>query len=960
VNRERLLLVAVLALVALWFVLLREKPQVRGEGDVGPRILKVEPRPVLSAASERRTFKTPETGAFTLKTNELPYPRPLLARPGVVRPEGLPKAYDLPNLWPPTSRSVSIDRLGMLRRPAAAPQDGESVLALPDVPAEAGAAAAGAAVERLDTWMSFKARARGRVRELIIGGQRVAEPREAPAPGKEAAESPFFRNLCLLDVDPGRAREAGVTAVRAQLEGAGTFRQSFDDEIHDFRICVEGRQKGLINGLKEYLRLPAEGYQARLETGRRLLERGVSQSELALVRWALFILNEAREQVPAAGAQQALRKILLLMLEAANRLNEQEFVLQLAFEHLSQFREEEEVLEYVGNILASRSFGLPEMAEEFFELAANSPYAQRRRVEVLSETGRFAEARALLTSGRAGGGAAVDLLLARVALAQGDLETARSAAMRHTSGETAADAYQILGGIAYVAGDAAQAEESFLNAVTADPGRSTAYSDLGLALAVQGKSADALECFARAAKLDPIDNPITPRLGSAFLKLSAGKVTEGVEDLNTLHEDNPRDLLVRFLLGYAHERSANLDEAARLYRSTLDEDHRYRVAIARLGVVQAQRVEEGADPELVKEAVAHLGKAVALNPQDAVLPYLLGRFLMRSDPQLLARHNIGTKLADTMFTRAQTLKAPAGNDNLPLWAQLTRACLLYRDAGVEERRVKAQLVNLQNRIQDLLPPGTPEKEALEHEVYAAAEECLEIVKETELKVNKTWDFRTRPRDWEFFSVEPMLVNITRGRLRFMGTVDYQGAGPNFLNVMKHCAVKYESKVELLGKNFYELVVEGHVPDGSLVDLGIGLVNPGRGRSRAPAGIQVRRKSRTGTAEVRLDGGEHQVFKQVKTRQYVDMNQVPWPAGDFRLHIKVERGKSARQQGRFKLMLNDISVFEKQLGTESERSASFGRGRSNQVLQIYLWVEGNEGLEIPEIYVTKVVLTKAKK
>jgi hypothetical protein len=75
---------------------------------------------------------------------------------------------------------------------------------------------------------------------------------------------------------------------------------------------------------------------------------------------------------------------------------------------------------------------------------------------------------------------------------------------------------------------------------------------------------------------------------------------------------------------------------------------------------------------------------------------------------------------------------------------------------------------------------------------------------------------------------------------------------------------------------------------------------------------------------------------------------------------VERGRAARQQGRFRLMLNDTNVFETQLGMETERSAAFGRGRSNQQVHIYIWVEGPEGIEIPGIYVTKVVLTKAKK
>ena len=56
----------------------------------------------------------------------------------------------------------------------------------------------------------------------------------------------------------------------------------------------------------------------------------------------------------------------------------------------------------------------------------------------------------------------------------------------------AADANQILGGIAYAEGNAEEAEQAFRTALESAPGRSSIYSDLGLALAVQGKAADAI------------------------------------------------------------------------------------------------------------------------------------------------------------------------------------------------------------------------------------------------------------------------------------------------------------------------------------------------------------------------------------------------------------------------------------------------------------------------------------
>jgi tetratricopeptide (TPR) repeat protein len=948
VNRERLLFVVVVAIVLLWFFGIREAPEPVISAKT--KTIELEVREVRGAGAQPLLLQLPQTGTFTLKTNETHYPRPPLT---------VPKSYELPNIWPPTSRSVGIERLGVLRRPATPPSDAAASLALPPMPA-ASAAAAQADTERVDEWTSLRAAATGQVTGIFVNGNWFNAPPKPSAVGEESLKPNFFYYLALLQNDQDRAKREGVTSVRAKMSGAGTLRQSFPDEMHSFRVGLQGKDQGYLQGLKVALKIEGSGYQRHYAEAKELLSEGIEANDLALIRWSLWLFERARGQV-AAGAQQELRKILLDELDAADRLNEQEMVLRLAFEHLSQFREEEAVLEYVGNILASRSFGVPELAAEFFARAASSPTAQRRRVEVLIAMGRFDDARSLLAAGRAGSGAVVDLLGARVALALGDIETAKSLAGRNTGGEAPTEAYQILGGAVYAEGNAAEAEGHFLSAVNADPSSSTAYSDLGLALAVQGKAADALECFGRAAKLDPIDNPVMPRLGAAFLLLSGGKNDEAAEALTKLQEDNPRDLLVRFLLGYAKERTGDLDGAAKLYNAVLDEDHRYRVAIARLGVVQAVRVEATGDTKPVKEAVAHLRKAVALNPTDVVLPYVLGRFINGLDPQVLADNNIALKLADDMFARSQTLDAPAGVENLPLWAQLARACLLYRDASIEERRVRAQLVNLQSRIADLHPPGTIEKDLLQHEVYGRVAECLEIVKETESKVNKTWEFASKPRDWEFFSIDPMKASVSesRQRLEFSGIVDYDGAGVQMDNVLKHCAVRYKDTRTLVGKNFYELIVEGHIPEGSQVGLGVGVVNPGRSR-RGPSGIQIKRKARTGTAEVRLDGGESQVFKQVKTKAYVDMKKVAWPSGDFRIHVAVERGRTARQQGRFRLMLNDTNVFETQLEMETERSAAFGRGRSNQQVHIYIWVEGPEGIEIPGIYVTKVVLTKAKK
>ena len=46
------------------------------------------------------------------------------------------------------------------------------------------------------------------------------------------------------------------------------------------------------------------------------------------------------------------------------------------------------------------------------------------------------------------------------------------------------------------------------------------------------------------------------------------------------------NLAVLFYQAYLHELRGNLGDAAQIYRKILDEDHRYRFVIQRLGLVQ--------------------------------------------------------------------------------------------------------------------------------------------------------------------------------------------------------------------------------------------------------------------------------------------------------------------------------------------------------------------------------------
>jgi len=648
VNRERLLFVSVLAILGLWFVLRGHTEPTRDASvthvPLQRRAIKSADHPVMGLGG-----KVSGEEPFTVVTNERPHARPV----GELE---TPRAFDLPNIWPPTSRSVSIDLLNLLRRDAAAPQPGEAQIQLPAAAAAGGVAEGVSAEERVDSWKSRGGEQKGRVTAIVTAAGMLKEPPRPWPYGKAVMNGPsFLRALARLE-DPDRAvQDEGVREVHATSRQKLAFRQRFPDEIDSFQIAIEGRQAGYFKGLKRYLQVQAgQAVDPRLAAGRDLLQEGLRTASKEhrddLLNWALAILREARDLVQA-GAQDQRRQILLVMLRAAGEVNDYETVLRLAVDHLDTFPREPEVLEHVGDVLASRTFSLAPFAIDWYGLASDDASAQRSHIATLVSEGRFEEAKALLGKGRAGmPGVEQDLLNARVALALGDFERAAALAERHASGDAAAEAHQLVGAAAYARGDAATAAEEFQKAAEADPLRSTAFSDWGLALAVQGRTEDALLCFARALELDAIDNAVAPEVGRGYLKLAAGEAAlraaadaddavrsdrklkkdkadeaqrlrsaaaeefaGAAELLGKLRENNPNDLLVRYMLGYAKERTGNLGEAADLYRSTIDGDWRYRIAIARLGLVQAQRVlppleggraePEGRDPALPPRAL---------------------------------------------------------------------------------------------------------------------------------------------------------------------------------------------------------------------------------------------------------------------------------------------------------------------------------------------------------------------
>ena len=192
-NRERLLFAAVLGILVLWFVL-RTPPAPVVDKDSGQ--LKLARTTVAGAAHpERRLADTPRpVPPWTLVTNVKPHPRPL---DELIKPA----RATLPNIWPPTSRSVSTERLRILRRDAAPVEEGEAQIQLPE-PTEGGTEAGTPAEDRVDAWKSYGASYSGRVTAIVAGGKRVTErDRESGA--------------------------AGITPCRRQPSG-----QYHDDELH--------------------------------------------------------------------------------------------------------------------------------------------------------------------------------------------------------------------------------------------------------------------------------------------------------------------------------------------------------------------------------------------------------------------------------------------------------------------------------------------------------------------------------------------------------------------------------------------------------------------------------------------------------------------------------------------------------------------------------------------------------
>lgn len=989
-NRERLLFAGVLGLIALWFFVIREPAKF--SPPVSPGQQKHTILPVRPLESDRILLEVPYPyGAFTRVTNERRHARPQL--PLVV-------ARDLPNIAVPTSRNVRISSLGTLRHNTVAPDTGEATLTLPtlDAAVAGGGAAAPAQAERADQWTALGNPQDGKVVRIRFNRKWIRDPGATPKVGKLPTDD-FHRLLIWCEMDPVSAETAGVTEIEVELKVGGQVRYPFPREINGVKVGTEGTSVPYLEGLRGYLRA-GKTAAARAKSAEALSKAGLAAGGIdPRLEWALVLFDEARAIANPQNKGQ-VEQILKGELAVATALFRHELVLELAFEHLSKYPGNADVIEIVGTLLSSRTFGLLGQAELWFAQAPQSTSAQLKRVGVLIQLDRFDEARRILEDGRAGAGPMVSLSLARAALAQSDFALAVTKASPFVSGDFGVEAHLLLGGVAYAQGDLTKAQEHFFAAVEKDPRNSEAYSDLGLTMARQGKVADAEACFIRAEDLD-FENTVAPGLGRVYLKFAtadaavraraeflaaAGKRKNKEEQLelaeqaatdaktaideavalvasgdDCLEANNPLNLLVRYFAGYALERQGDLVAAQEKYRAVIDNDHRYRMSIARLGVVLARFVE--AEPEharaeeFSKAADAHLTKAQALNPNDAGLAYLLARF-----------HSVrGTQSAkaNRMFAHAKMLPAPEGDRDLPLWAAAGAAALNYRDDGVEVGRVLSMFNNVVRNVRQMVTRDNPadlEQAVSENAVFQYCENCLAEIKENQTKRVVTYTFRTKPKSWSENKGENMMVGSLKGSLEFRGRINYGGSDPDPL--AKNSASLLDKAVK--SDTFHGVTFKGVIPDGTQVRVGMGVVKK-KSRSRrggSPySGIQIQRNEITGNVDLRIDGARTvEMLKSNRNLRWIELAKVPWKTGPFEITIEVVD----RKRGTFRILLKTgdgpkVNVIDAAWpGNGAETTRLLTRGGGGGAFEFFIWVDGSDGTEYKGIRIDEVKLVKSVK
>lgn len=122
-----------------------------------------------------------------------------------------------------------------------------------------------------------------------------------------------------------------------------------------------------------------------------------------------------------------------------------------------------------------------------------------------------------------------------------------------------------------------EATAAFRAATELKPDFAEAYINLGVLLFQQSKDEDAEKALLKALELKPDEPKIKAALGNIYFEkartlLEADKFDEALEQLKTSYSYNPEYSYTDYLLGYAHSKKGNKEEAIKYFEAFLEKE----------------------------------------------------------------------------------------------------------------------------------------------------------------------------------------------------------------------------------------------------------------------------------------------------------------------------------------------------------------------------------------------------
>jgi tetratricopeptide (TPR) repeat protein len=181
-----------------------------------------------------------------------------------------------------------------------------------------------------------------------------------------------------------------------------------------------------------------------------------------------------------------------------------------------------------------------------------------------------------------------------------------------------ADAWQLLGLVAYQVGENAIAVECFGRALELRPDLAEAHNNLGLALRGQRKLNEAVTCYRRAIELQPDFGKAHNNLGDALQE--QGRLEEALGSYRRALELDPSYAEAHYNLACALRQQEKLDDAIQSFRRALQMKPDYAEAANNLGAALEER-------GTAEEAVQSYRQALKLKPDYAEALNNLGNAL---------------------------------------------------------------------------------------------------------------------------------------------------------------------------------------------------------------------------------------------------------------------------------------------------------------------------------------------